>query len=106
MPTAADTIRALADTAPVEELPAVAGALASALSAVLARSAAVVSPAPPKEPMELLDVDTAATRLGVAPSWLYRHAGKLPFTRKLSHRALRFDAKGLDRWATQRATGP
>jgi predicted DNA-binding transcriptional regulator AlpA len=106
MRTAAETIRALADTAPADELPALAGALASALSAVLARSAALPSPAIPKEPVELLDVDAAAMRLGVAPSWLYRHAGKLPFTRKLSHKALRFDAKGLERWAANRAATP
>jgi predicted DNA-binding transcriptional regulator AlpA len=104
--TTAERIRALADGATVEELPALAGALAAALSSVLTRSA-LPSPAPSaREPVELLDVDTAATRLGVAPSWLYRHAGKLPFARKLSHKALRFDARGLERWAANRASTP
>jgi hypothetical protein len=104
--TTAERIRALAESAAADELPALAGALAQALSAVLSRSASVSSPAPAKEPVELLDVSTAAERLGVAPSWLYRHAGKLPFTRKLSHKALRFDAKGLERWAANRAASP
>jgi excisionase family DNA binding protein len=102
---AADTIRALVDGATNEELPAIAGALAAALASVLARSGKP-SPAPSKEPVELLTVDEAAERLGVATTWLYRHAGKLPFTRKLSHKALRFDSKGLERWAATRTATP
>lgn len=43
--TTAERIRALADGATVEELPALAGALAAALSSVLSRSA-VPSSAP------------------------------------------------------------
>jgi hypothetical protein len=48
-------------------------------------------------------VHQAAERLGVKPSWLYRHARALPFTRKLGHRTLRFDIHGLDRWARARS---
>jgi predicted DNA-binding transcriptional regulator AlpA len=102
--TAAESIRALADGAPTEELADVAGALAAALASVLARAGRPTAVA--KEPAsELLDVDTAAARLGVAPSWLYRHARRLPFTRKLSHKALRFDARALDRWTASRQAG-
>ncbi len=104
--TTAERIRALADGATVEELPALAGALAAALSSVLSRSAVPASAPSVKEPVELLDVDTAATRLGVTATWLYRHAGKLPFTRKLGRKSLRFDAKGLERWAANRAATP
>jgi predicted DNA-binding transcriptional regulator AlpA len=104
--TSAERIRALAEAASGEELAEVAGALANALASVLARSGRVaVAPAKDATSSGLLTVAAASKRLGVAPSWLYRHAGKLPFTRKLSHKALRFDARGLERWAASRQAG-
>src|SRR5436190_600454 len=36
----------------------------------------------------LLTVDETASRLGVTAQWLYRHAKQLPFSRKLSRKAL------------------
>lgn len=46
----------------------------------------------------LLSVERAAARLGVSRHWLYRNAATLPFTRRLSSRALRFSSQGIDRW--------
>ncbi len=48
----------------------------------------------------LLNPEEAATRLGVTVRWLYRHAGRLPFARKLSRKVLRFSEQGLQRWLT------
>ena len=98
-------MRALVDGAERTELPALAAELGRAMADVLARCAtpAVTPPAPSTE---LLDVGTAAQRLNVAPSWLYRHAARLPFTRKMGHRTLRFDARALERWAASQHTRP
>jgi excisionase family DNA binding protein len=50
---------------------------------------------------ELLDVKTAAQRLGVSVDWVYRQAARLPFTVRLG-RSLRFSSEGLDRYVRQR----
>jgi predicted DNA-binding transcriptional regulator AlpA len=47
------------------------------------------------EPDRMLDVREAAEMLGVTPRWLYRHAGSLPFMRKLGPKTLRFSRAGL-----------
>ena len=47
----------------------------------------------------LLTVQQAAEALNVTVGWMYRHAPKLPFTRKLSRRLLRFSGHGLRAWA-------
>ena len=49
-------------------------------------------------PDRLLTVEEAAAVLGVSKRWLYSRAGRLPFARHLSHRALRFSDLGLRRW--------
>jgi len=104
--TRIETIRALVDTAMPEELPGLAGELGRALAAVLMRSTAKAAPivAPSRRELssELLTVDEAAARLGVEKTWLYRHAKSLTFSRKLGHRTLRFDARGLEQWASTR----
>ena len=46
----------------------------------------------------LLTVEEAAKRLNVTRRWLYANHHKLPFTRRLSRKALRFSEKGLERW--------
>jgi predicted DNA-binding transcriptional regulator AlpA len=71
----------------------------------LAALAAVPASAPDAARVEedrLLDVDSAAQRLGVSPDWLYRRAGRLPFTVRLG-RAVRFSSVGLARYIRQRA---
>ena|SRR5688572_26907967 len=107
--TPRDAIRTLLEGAKPDELPALAGELAQALTVVMARAATIALKAPSNGPritetVGLLSVEEAAGRLGVAPSWLYRHARRLPFTRKLGHRTLRFDATALDSWMRTRAT--
>ena len=51
----------------------------------------------PKE-NNLLNVEQAAKRMGCSKDWLYRHSKTLPFVRRISHRQLRFDPSGIDRY--------
>jgi predicted DNA-binding transcriptional regulator AlpA len=85
-------------------------ALTLQCAAVLAALAVPMSvgdghrPATSLEADQLLTPEAAAQQLGVSPRWLYRHAAKLPFTRRLSRKVLRFSETGLRRWqATRRA---
>jgi predicted DNA-binding transcriptional regulator AlpA len=87
-------------TLPVEELPAVLAQLAALQSAVAARLAD--RPPPPPSSDETVDVDSAARLLGMSPSWLYRHAKQLPFTRRVGRRALRFSVAGIQRYLVAR----
>ena len=50
----------------------------------------------------LLTPEQAATLIGVNRRWLYRHAEKLPFTRRISRKNLRFSEAGLRRWLASR----
>ena len=45
-----------------------------------------------------LTATEAAALMNVTPRWLYRHAAKLPFTRRLSRKNLRFSEAGIRRW--------
>ena len=51
---------------------------------------------------DLLTVHEAAAILRVSPGWLYRHARKLPFSRKLSRKVLRFSRSGMARWLARK----
>lgn len=53
------------------------------------------------EPDRLLDVTAAAERLGVSRDWLYRRAGRLPFTVRTG-RLLRFSSHGIGRYIRNR----
>ena len=46
----------------------------------------------------LLTPEQLAERLQVPVAWIYRHASKWPFTRKLTRKCLRFDAAGFEVW--------
>lgn len=46
----------------------------------------------------LLTTEQAAGLMGVNRKWLCRHAAKLPFTRRISRKNLRFSEAGLRRW--------
>jgi predicted DNA-binding transcriptional regulator AlpA len=46
----------------------------------------------------LLDADEAAKILSVTKEWLYQNRRRLPFTRKLGHKLLRFSYAGMLRW--------
>ena len=50
----------------------------------------------------LLDAGEAAKVLSVSEDWLYRNAKKLPFTRKLGHKMLRFSEQGIIKWLATR----
>jgi len=50
----------------------------------------------------LLDAEETAKVLSVSPDWLYRHSSRLPFTRKLGPKMLRFSHQGLLRWLVTR----
>ncbi len=50
----------------------------------------------------LLTAAEVAAQLGVAPRWVYVHASRLPFTRRLSDRVVRFDAAGLATYLARR----
>lgn len=49
----------------------------------------------------LLTVEEAAQKLGRSKDWLYRHAGRLPFTVR-DGRLLRFSEQGIERYIRQR----
>jgi predicted DNA-binding transcriptional regulator AlpA len=50
----------------------------------------------------LLDAADAAKVLSVSEDWLYRQAKKLPFTRKLGPKMLRFSYRGIVKWLESR----
>jgi hypothetical protein len=54
------------------------------------------------ETEELLTAEQAAALLSVSVDWMYRHASGLPFTKRLSRKALRFSKAGLLRWRAGR----
>lgn len=83
---------------PVEQLPV----LLAALSALAGRLAVRLLTVPERRQDagvadENLSVEEAARRLGVSTEYLYRHAKRLPFTRRVGRRLL-FSARGLERW--------
>jgi predicted DNA-binding transcriptional regulator AlpA len=49
-----------------------------------------------------LDAKQAAEMLSMSEDWLYRNAKKLPFTRKLGPKVLRFSYQGLVKWMATR----
>ena len=51
---------------------------------------------------KLLTPEEAAAVLGMSTKWLYRNAPKLPFTRKLGRKTLRFSQVGLQKYLTTR----
>jgi predicted DNA-binding transcriptional regulator AlpA len=52
----------------------------------------------------LLDAEEAAKILSVSVEWLYRNAKRLPFTRKLGHKMLRFSSVGIQKYLAIRKT--
>ena len=51
---------------------------------------------------KLLTPEQAAAILGMSTKWLYRNAPKLPFTRKLGRKTLRFSQVGLQKYLATR----
>jgi predicted DNA-binding transcriptional regulator AlpA len=50
----------------------------------------------------LLNVEEAAKLLRVSEDWLYRHAKRLPFRRKLGPKMLRFSSIGIQKYLATR----
>ena len=50
----------------------------------------------------LLDAEEASKVLSVSADWLYRHANKLPFARKLAPKMLRFSYLGIQKYLAAR----
>ena len=100
------TLVASSGEIPPEQVPDLVAELARAQAALLSAAsrppAAVhrVSDRPDEDRM--LDVDEAATLLGVTKQWVYRHAKQLPFTRSISPRIVRFSRIGIQRWLATR----
>jgi predicted DNA-binding transcriptional regulator AlpA len=53
----------------------------------------------------LVDPEEAASLLSVSEDWLYHNARKLPFTRKLGPRLLRFSYHGMIKWMESKKFG-
>jgi hypothetical protein len=70
----------------------VQGALAAALAEELSRSSEAATAD------RMLDPDQIAAALGQTRRWVFRHAGQLPFIRRISRKALVGSESGLRRW--------
>lgn len=95
---------------PEDVIPALLGELEALRVRLLARLLAAHQPPRTSDlsqspPDRLLTTDEAAELLNVTPKWLARHASQLPFTRRLSRKALRFSEVGLRRWLATRSHG-
>ena len=84
---------------PSDQLPDLIGHLETAKAAAWARLTAPASA--PQEHDELLDVATAAERLGVSSDYLYRHSREYSFTRRQGRKLL-FSALGIDKYIREK----
>lgn len=50
----------------------------------------------------LLTAREVAARLGTSVRYVYEHADRFPFTRRLGSRTVRFSERGLERWLARR----
>jgi hypothetical protein len=99
-PKLADLLK-VARELPADELPQFIGELESVRATSWQR---LNAPAPAQDHDKLLDVEVAASRLGVSKDFLYRHAQSYPFTRRQGRKLL-FSARGIDKhiWDTTKA---
>jgi len=77
-------------------------ALAAALDACPAAGLASAKAEASVAKDRLLTAEETAALLGVKVRWLYRHAGKLPFTVRLSRKVLRFSEAGVRRFMAKK----
>jgi predicted DNA-binding transcriptional regulator AlpA len=100
-----DLARLLADLdrLPTEAVPEAIGQLERAKATLWARLMVPAPTAPAlDDPDTTVDVREAARLLAMSPTWLYRHAKQLPFTRRVGRRALRFSVAGIQRYLVAR----
>ena len=69
--------------------------LVDAIAEAVARKLAARN-GPPQAEDRLLSAEEAVAMLSVSVDWLYRHAKKLPFTRKLGPKMVRFSTQGIN----------
>ena len=89
-------LNAVRDLMP-EELPQLLGELEMIRATAMLKMS---SPAVLQQSDELLAVETAAERLGVSTDYLYRHAAKLPFTRRIGRKLL-FSSRGIAQYISR-----
>ena len=92
-------------TMPPEMLPALAMEIAAIQGAMAARMASVpVRNGGDSDSDEMVNAKEAARRTGMSQRLLYKKAkaGELPFARRVSARAVRFSARGIERWLAGR----
>ena len=75
-----------------DQIPRLLGDLEEIRATAMMRLSA---PGPEPQADHLLDIEAAATRLGMSTKYLYRHSAKFPFTRH-EGRNLRFSSLGID----------
>jgi predicted DNA-binding transcriptional regulator AlpA len=56
---------------------------------------------PMQKPDRMLTAKEAAPRLGMSTAWLYRNADSLPFTKRYPTGAVKFSARGLEKWLSR-----
>jgi len=91
-------LETLAQSAPADQLPALAGRLAAIQTVILLR---LITPQPAAQSGDhLLDAEETARRLAQSSEWVYRHAQQLGARR--NGRSLRFSAAALDKYIAGR----
>jgi excisionase family DNA binding protein len=77
-----------------EQLPELLGELETIRATAMLKMA---TPIPAQQLDELLPVTAAAKRIGVSTDYLYRHAGRMPFTRRVGRKLL-FSSRAVEQY--------
>jgi hypothetical protein len=103
--SASSPTEALSKLSP-DQLAVLAGRCATIQSAVqlaiITRTAAPTDHAAGNGSARTIDADEAARLLGKPRRWLFDHAKRLPFARRISRKTLMCDEAGLHRWIASR----
>lgn len=102
-----DSLRAIIDQSPREELPAIIGEAAAIQAAALSRLTSPVEPprAPEDEADELLTVSEVAELLGQKSQWVRAHQDELKARVTLPGRSVRFSRRRLESFIKRRSYG-
>ena len=98
----ASLVERLTQRADLAEREGATGPIANIYRVVVGELRALLDGAAPTETSapvaaQLLSAGELARALKVSRKWVYRHAARLPFTRRVG-RAVRFDSRGLESW--------
>src|SRR5580704_1580748 len=88
---------------PKTAIPQLRGELARLDTLLLSRLLEDINEKGDEDGDQLLSVPEAAARLGLSPDYLYHHAKRLPFTRRIGRKLL-FSAQGIQRYITKQRT--